>query len=157
MIIRQGTLDDLAQLMSLAREYHIGMRLKRFASWEESQDSWQSFLTTCLDERHPSVVCFVAEVDEALVGFVTAIVYPAFWNPSVVFVSTTVVWVSPEQRRQKIGSQLFDTLEAWAQTFNAAVVSTNSSRQNWTKTMQEFVFSRGYTLSERVYEKEKGK
>ena len=74
-----------------------GMRLKRAARWNQTEDDWRLFLTV-----NPEG-CFAAEQDGRVVGTVTTIVY----GGRVAWIG--MVLVDPEFRRRGIARRLMET------------------------------------------------
>ena len=71
-----------------------GMRLKEIAHWNQAETDWELFLSS------NSKGCFVAEVDNRVVGTVTTIIYEDR------FAWIGMVLVDPEIRNRGIGRAL---------------------------------------------------
>lgn len=155
MNIREATVADTIRILPLAKQFHFAARLKRFSPFEESTEGWVNWLDRCIEGQ--DALCCVAEDDGRVVGFCTAVVNGAFWNPAVRFAQETALWVDPEHRGRGAGSGLVSAIEAWASNLGVDMVSAGASQglKN-PKDMRRVLTGRGYQLEERHYIKRLG-
>lgn len=153
--IREATQADTVRVLPLARQFHFAARLKRFATFEDSTDGWINWLDRCIDGVDG--LCCVAEDEGRIIGFCTAVVGAAFWNPAVRFVQETAVWVDEEHRGKGAGTGLVVAIEEWAERMGCDMVAAGASQglKN-PKDMRRVLTGRGYQLEERHYIKRLG-
>ncbi|NJK31132.1 MAG: GNAT family N-acetyltransferase [Deltaproteobacteria bacterium] len=149
-MIREATPEDTPRLLVLAKAFHYAARLKRFAAFEESVESWAAWIDSCTERL--DAVCLLSEDDEGRVqGFATAVLTGAFWNPAVRFVQETALWVDPEARGKGHGSQLLSAVEEWARKQGVQLAAAGASQGCQPKAMRRMLERSGYALEERMY------
>ncbi len=149
-MIREATSDDTPSLLVLARAFHFAAHLKRFATFEDSIESWAAWIDGCVER--PDATCCVAEAEDgSAVGFCTAVLSAAFWNPSVRFVQETALWVDPAARGKGYGSQLLSAVEEWARKQGVHLAAAGASQGCQPKAMRRMLERAGYVLEERMY------
>lgn len=152
MFVREATQSDLPELMRLAFDFHKAARLKRHALFEESRESWERWLRTCI--ASPDALSLVAdEGDDTLGAFCCAICFPAYWNPTVKVANELTLWVSPETRGKGVASEMINRLSVWAKQKGASLVAVGSTVYLEPKAMKKLMLKHGFSLEERVYSK----
>ena len=148
-MIREAREEDMSALMALAGAFHKAAHYKRLATFEESVLSWERWLLTCVQSK--TAICVVAEKEGALIGFCTALIFPAYWNDRVFAAQETALWVTPEKRGSGAGGKLLNFVVEWAKQNGAHVMAAGSTVYMNPKQMGAFLRKHGFKLEERNY------
>ena len=154
-MIREARHDDIPRLMELAREFHIAGRARPLPSFEDSEGHWQQWFTTCID--HDAATCFVAaDPSQGAIptGFMTAVLVPAFYNPTVFFAQETALWVTEGSRGRGLGGELVEALVEWGEKLGAVQAAAGSRQQLSPKAVGKVLRKHGFELDEKIYTRE---
>ena len=121
MDVRLATAADLPELMRLAHDFHFAMKAKKYALWEDSEVGWRAWIEACI--AGGDKICIYSPG----VAFCTAVCGSAFWNPAVVAVYETVLWVDPKERGKGIATEIIAAMDAWARAKGATMLAVGRS------------------------------
>lgn len=146
---RIADVDDLPTLMAMASEFHIAGREGSLPRWEESVESWALWFASCFE--HDDRLCIIAELDKEPVGFMTAVVCPAYYNPTHRTATETAVWIRKPHRRNGLAREFIHVLKRWAKLVGCQRVAAGSKQQLGSRGVKALLESEGFRLDEKLY------
>lgn len=147
-MIRKATEADMPELMRMAFEFHKAAHLRRYASFEESEEHWRAFLAKSISGD--PWLCIMAD-GPMEAGFACALRFGAYWNPTIEVVNELALWVDRKSRGAGIGGQLIEAIATWAAGHKVKLVSAGSSAALHPKAMGSMLLKHGFELDEKIY------
>jgi GNAT superfamily N-acetyltransferase len=144
MTIRNAEVDDIPQIIELARRFHA---VSGYDCFELDYDTVERIALQSIDQE----LCPVAEVDEKIVGFLLGLQFPALLNANIMVGTEIAWWVEPEYRNKPIGVKLLKYAEQQAKDKNLKFWSMMCLEQLNADGLESIYERMGYKKAERTY------
>jgi GNAT superfamily N-acetyltransferase len=146
--VRLATIEDIDSLLPLTRAFHHAAGFQKYSEWDANKAA--KWLNVCVD--HTSATCLVAtNGNQVPVGFLTAIMVPAFWDPDIVVCQENLLWVVPEQRQNGVGATLIEKMIAWAEENRCKIVAVSAQQSLQPKKTALMYKKLGFELAEKAF------
>lgn len=138
-MIREATEKDIPALVEMGRDFFdlTGLPI------EYDEDSVAGMIENLIDGENAVVF-----VDEEVKSAIAGLVYPFYFNTSIISGNEMFWWVSPEKRGS--GLKLMDKLENWARDKGADLFQVTCLHEGHAK-IGEYYQRRGYKPTEHNY------
>lgn len=141
LMIRRATLSDLPEIMRMGREF---LSLTPMGDVEASQEAVAKLIE--------QLECFlVHERDGKLDAMIAMLVYPHYFNPSVLAAQELFWWCDPEARGKGVAAKLLSAAEGWAREKGAHSVQMLAMESLEPERVGAMYAKRGYVPLERSY------
>lgn len=146
--VRPAEENDIANLLPLTRALHYASFRKDYSDWNVLK--WANWLKNCIE--NDVMMCLMAtdEVDLPL-GFITAVVFPAYWDNDIISCNETGMWVVPEHRHNGIGTALINGINDWAKDKKCTTLIVGASQAMEPKKTSIWYKKMGFELNERYF------
>ena len=144
MSVRDAHVEDIPQIIVLARKFHAVSGYDSFDMDDESAD--RLIFQSISQGLGP-----VAEVDGEIVGFLLGLEFPAILNANIMMGSEIAWWVEPEHRNKVIGIKLLQFIENKAKQKNLKFWSMMCLEHLNPEGLEKIYLKMGYKKSERTY------
>lgn len=143
-MIRPADDSDLADVVQMARKFHACTEYTEIPFDEET--AGELFYASVAQG-----LCFVAERNESLVGFILGLAFPSVLNKSVQMGSELAWWVDPEYRGSILSLKLLRHIEQAAQHMGLKAWSMICLESLSPNEIEDIYLRSGYRKTERAF------
>ena len=144
MTIRSAKVEDIPQIIDLAKKFHA---VSGYDCLEFDCDTVGRLALQSIDQG----LCAAAEVDGKIVGFLAGMQFPALLNANIMVGAEVAWWVEPEYRNKPIGVKLLKYSEQQAKDKKLKFWSMMCLEQLNADGLESIYERMGYKKSERTY------
>ena len=147
-MIRKAIEDDILSIAHLGRAFVE-------AAWEGVAEYNVMNTIEWLEEfiLLPHTALFVAEVEGEIVGMIAGIVFPFYFNKSHLNAQELFWWVSPPNRKSRVGIDLLKAFEEWAVKKGAKTIQMGTVAKINPEKLAAVYKKKGYQESETYWTK----
>ena len=148
-MIREATMNDMPELMRMARSFHFAANGKRFIRFEDNTDGWVGWFRDCIAD--PGRTCLIAE-DDGPCGFITALTGPLLFAPGKTKMAYEGnLWVDEAARTNGHARHLIQAAKDWAKANGCSHLTMAAHRFFGFKGPDKLYRSMGFELEEKHY------
>ena len=142
-MIRAYESKDLLSVIKMAQKFYSTTGYESVIPFDD--DSASVMINAAADQG----MCFVAEKDGELVGFVLGLAFPSMVNREYLIGAEMAWWVDPEHRG--IGTALLSAIESAARSQGVKIWSMVALESSSPDVAEAIYLRRGYEKTERTY------
>lgn len=148
MIIRHGTMDDMAECLVMAENFYQVAGYKSVIPF--CAETTAKYFKMALD----GFGCMsVAEKEGKLVGFIVGLVSPSLVNENYLVGTELAWWMEPEHRKGSAGIRLLRHIEKSAKEIGCILWSMMCLEEQAPEKIEKMYLSEGYKKTERTFTK----
>lgn len=144
MTVRDATIDDIDQIVLLAKKFH---EVSGYGFLEFDEET----VANLVGQSIGCGLCPVAEVDGKVVGFLAGLCFPALLNANLMVGTEIAWWLEPEFRNGPIGVKLLLAAESRAKGKGLKFWSMMCLEHLNADGLEDIYERLGYKRAERTY------